>query len=389
MICPAEKCTACYACMNICPKQCISMEEDEYGQIRPVIDESKCINCKLCQKRCPVNSEVTLNKPACTLAAYSKDSSIHSGSASGGISFTVSQWIIENNGIVYGSAISSDFSVAHKRAGCQDDLKLLRGSKYVHSQIENTYSMAKKDLLDGRRVLFTGTPCQIAGLYNYLGKEYENLYAIDVICHGTPSQKTLSSYFKMENVDFSKIASLSFRDRDGFNIKLSDRNNTCLYMFNMKNSLYYNGFLDGYIYRMNCYTCRYAQENRVGDITLGDFWGLDKNIEGLEERKAGINVVLINTEKGIRLWNAIKDRTVFKERTLDEAVRGNTQLRHPVEYSVYAKRFHQFSKEHGLEYALQYCNKKKYRLIKTRKSLKKRKTLYKILKKLPVIKNKI
>ena len=176
MICEKEKCTGCYACYNICPKDAIEMKEDEYGNIYPQIDESKCIKCGLCKKICKSKDNMNFNSIKKAYAVWNKDNDIRRTSTSGGAATTLYNYFIENNGIGYGVNNYEDNKVAFYRICNTEDISRVRGSKYVHAYVENSYREAETDLKDGKKVIFIGTPCQVAGLKAYLRKEYENLY---------------------------------------------------------------------------------------------------------------------------------------------------------------------------------------------------------------------
>lgn len=192
MICSKEKCTGCFACYNVCPKNCISMVEDEYGYIYPRIDEEKCIKCGLCRNICPSLNKVKFNKTIYTYAAWSNNEATRRQSTSGGASAVFANEIVKNRkGIVYGAATAKNAVVEQLRICDEQNLDKIKGSKYVHSYVKNTYKQVKKDLELKREVLYIGTPCQIAGLKSFLRKEYNNLITVDIICHGVPSQKFL------------------------------------------------------------------------------------------------------------------------------------------------------------------------------------------------------
>ena len=321
MICSKNHCTGCYACVNACPMNCIEMIEDELGNVYPQINQDICIHCDLCKKICPSLKDVELKEPMDAYASWNKRDSIRLNSTSGGLATTFSKWILENEGVVYGAGWNHGI-VEHLRITNVAALNKIQGSKYTHSHIEYQYQNAKRDLLDNKLVLFIGTPCQIAGLYAYLQKKYDNLYTVDIICHGVPSQKLLREDV---SVDFDEVY---FRDKEGFNLT-GYKNGNILCKKPYYKSLYYQAFLDGVIYRENCYSCRYAQPKRVSDITIGDFWGLGELNSAQKEENKGISVVLPNTEKGKSLLEQVNKDIFIEKRSVEEAVKGNSQLQHP------------------------------------------------------------
>lgn len=379
-ICDRNNCTGCFSCVNACPKACITMEENEIGHIYPQIDEDICINCGVCQKSCPNNNKINFNEPQKTYAAWSLNEKEHEKSTSGGIAAYLTRKIIENGGVVYGcSSVVSD-EVHHIRVDNLDDIKKLQGSKYVQSFINDTYIKAKDDLKAGKQVLFIGTPCQISGLNSYLTKEYDNLTTFDLICHGVPPQKLLFDHMNLV-AEGSEEKILSFREKNGYYLNIANYNKT-LYYKHQYDDLYYLGFGSSLFYRDSCYTCKYATDKRCSDITLGDFWGLGKDIPFEHENANGVSVVLVNTKKGQSVLEEHKSGLFTEERTLEEAVKGNPQLNHPTKKHLNAKKFINDYRKEGFEIASQKSlvkDIKKYKLLKV---LQKSKLAMKIISKL-------
>lgn len=328
-ICPPEKCAGCWACYNICPKQCIQMKEGKLLHLYPTINQEKCINCGLCQKVCPGNHPLPLTQPLHTYAAWAKDEQEYKTSTSGGIGACLSKYIIQNNGIVYGCGCLPNAEIKHIRVENEKDLPLLKGSKYVQSSINYIYKSVKTDLSNGKTVLFIGTPCQIAGLKLFLRKDYENLYTVDLICHGVPSLGYLQYYLKSK-LSIVKSDKITFRDNNNMTLKVSYNNKlvyTYDYWSNRYKDEYYNAFMDGFSYRQSCHSCPYAAPTRVSDITIGDFWGFKDDIN--HPHPNGLSCILCNTEKGNYFLDKIKDTLYIYERELEEAVNGNAQLQAP------------------------------------------------------------
>ncbi|WP_294407009.1 Coenzyme F420 hydrogenase/dehydrogenase, beta subunit C-terminal domain [uncultured Clostridium sp.] len=306
-----KDCCDCTACKSICPKDAIYIYLDEYGFEYPKIDRNKCIECGLCKKVCAFQNIEETNTPIETYVGVAKDENILLKSASGGIFATIAQMYLQNKGVVFGATLDNELNPIHMYVDDINLLNKLQGSKYVQSNIENTYREAKRFLIEGKKVLFSGTPCQIAGLKGYLMKDYDNLLTIDIICHGVPSPKFFKDYLKvMEEKLGGKIKEFKFRDKSmgwGLNGTLTYEYNGILKEKKIygSESSYYHYFLNSSCYRENCYHCKYACDNRPGDITIGDYWGIEAahpNLLGkgkLEEEK-GISVVIANTEKGKR-----------------------------------------------------------------------------------------
>lgn len=304
-----KECCDCTACKSICPKDAIYMYLDEYGFEYPKIDKKKCIECGLCKKVCSFQNVKETNNPIKTYVGVSNDENIILKSASGGAFAAIAQMYLENNGVVFGAAFDDNLNPVHIGVS---DIKLLyklQGSKYVQSSIENTYKEAKKCLIEGKKVLFSGTPCQIAGLKGYLMKEYENLLTIDIICHGVPSSKFFKDYLKvMEEKLGGKIKEFNFRDKSlgwGLNGSIIYDNNGTLKKKKIygSESSYYHYFLNSSCYRENCYICKYTCENRPADITIGDYWGIETAHpeilgKGKIQEEKGVSVIVANTHKG-------------------------------------------------------------------------------------------
>lgn len=372
MICERKICTGCFACYNICPRYAINMVEDEYGYIYPKINIEKCSNCKLCEKICPALNPIEKKYPLSCYAVAIKDNAKRAESSSGGAATIFSEYILSQNGVVYGATVKKGYSIEHIRIDNLNDLKLLKGSKYVHSYIKDMFNYVKADLLKNKKVLFIGTSCQIAGLKKYLIKDYDNLYTVDIICHGVPSQK----YLKEEYND-SDIDSISFRDNNNYIIKIKS-NGKIIKQEEFDNSPYYIMFMNGLICRENCFNCQYARPQRVSDITVGDFWGLSKESKMYAEREKGISVVLPITEKGIELFNICLTKFNYEERHIEEALNGNLQLRRATKKPKNYDKFKKIYLKRGFEQAYKSTN----RLYHLKRKVKKNKIVYNVYKKL-------
>lgn len=343
----SKDCSACGACYNICPKNAITMKEDENGFLHPVIDKEKCVNCGLCKKVCNYNiKKEEQNKNIKTYAAISKDKELLKKSASGGIFATIASNVLKADGVVYGCSMekNAELTIKHIRVTKLEELKKIQGSKYVQSEIGNTYKLIKKDLEDNKIVLFSGTPCQVDGLYGYLlGKKYDNLFTIDIICHGVPSQQMFKDYIKnLEQKINGKILTFDFRNKTkgwGLYAKYTYEKNGVKKqkVIPAYNSSFYQLFLDSLIYRENCYKCPYAANKRVGNITIGDFWGIEeehpKEIETNKiQTKNGISCIIINDIYGDLLVEKFGTNLSLIKSKFEKVAKHNNQLKRPSSY---------------------------------------------------------
>ncbi len=315
IICDKKDCTGCFACVNVCAKQAISVQTDECGKTVPHVDERRCVECGACVKACPVNSKPEFYMPQIAIAAWSNNHEDVLESSSGGAAAVFARGVIKQSGVVYGSA-SMNGEVKHIRVEREEDLYLLRGSKYVQSDIGVVYQEVKQDLYGGRTVLFTGVPCQIAGLKAFLRHDYENLITVDLICHGVTPFSYLNEYIKeVVNKPWSRV---SFRGKRNYHLTVYCEDEI-IYSEPRDLDFYFQAFSDKLSFRDNCYSCTYAQGERCGDITIGDFWGIDRST--IKNNYNGrISLMLLNTEKGTLFWKQCADKFVWEERTISEAV---------------------------------------------------------------------
>lgn len=333
MLCEVEKCFGCMACYNICPVNAIMVVEDEEGFLRPKIKEDKCIRCKKCTSVCAAIKNVERENETFeqeTYACWNKDKDIRRNSTSGGLFTVMANNILNQDGVVFGASFDNEFNVVHSFADNIDDIVKFRGSKYVQSNIGTTYRKTRVFLDEGRQVLFTGTPCQIAGLYKFLGKEYYNLYTCDLICHGVPSPKVYKSYIGyMENKYKSKIKSVNFRYKEPgwmvFSMKIEFESGK-VYVKSTLDDNYIRGFLRELFLRPSCHSCAYTNTDRKGDITIADFWGYESTNEKDIDDDKGISLAIINTENGKRMFEVCKNDLAYFKKDIDEAIRGNRCL---------------------------------------------------------------
>lgn len=326
-----SECTGCSACYNVCPVDAISMKFNFEGFSYPYIDDSLCVNCAKCVRCCHIVNTKELKFPEETYCGAGNGEFIEN-SASGGIFAVFAKYVIEElSGVVYGVELDlRDNICRHVEINKVEDIHRIQNSKYVQSEISGVFPLCKKNLLEGRQVLFSGTPCQISGLRNYLGCEFDNLLTVDIICHGVPSPKLLSMYIKNELPD--NITKLRFRHRleaslrrSAYDINYEINGHTIIKPGG--NDIYYNAFTNGESLRECCYTCKYAREDRISDITIGDCdsWKLYK---GLEKDNI-ISGILINSTKGENFWRECNKRITYTELDYREECIINHQLRRP------------------------------------------------------------
>lgn len=315
-----KNCCGCSACAQKCPKKCISMEEDDEGFLYPVIDFNICINCGICEKVCPMLINLPKGKVLNTYIAYHKNEETRLNSSSGGIFSAFATEIFKLNGIVYGAAFDNNFTVHHIGISSEEKIFLLQGSKYLQSRIEKTFIEVKNLLENDKIVLYSGTACQIAGLKAYLGREYSNLYTIDILCHGVPSPKLWKRYInEQEKLHNSLLERVSFRNKKygwkSYNILLNFVNNTSYEKIFTKDP-FMQMFLRDICLRPSCYSCRFKEMDRSSDITIGDCWGVENHHPYMDDNK-GTSCLFIHTDKGINLFKSILSKINYVSSELD------------------------------------------------------------------------
>jgi len=317
-----HNCCGCSACASACPKACISMQEDGEGFLYPLVDAATCIDCGQCEKVCPFEATLEAKRPLHTYAAINPSENERFHSSSGGIFTMLMHETLKKGGVVYGAAFDNDWNVCHISIEVEEDIPVLQGSKYVQSIIGDNYKTVKEYLKTGRKVLFSGTACQIAGLKRYLQKEYENLLTVDVVCHGVPSPMVWKEYVnKLEKR--SPIEHISFRNKKpgwinyDFTVEYKDG---CVFSESHNVNLYMLGFLRDLYNRPSCHNCKVKAGRCTSDITLGDFWGIDRVYPELN-CDHGVSVVLVNTKKGNDIIKEIAP--VLKIATYEQAIAGN------------------------------------------------------------------
>lgn len=353
-ICNHNLCTGCSICNYVCPKDAITMRIDTYGFLRPFIDNSKCVNCNLCKKKCHINNNINsindISKQIC-YAGYTKTE--QSKSYSGGISNAISSYVLYNNGIVYGCVMSIDKGPYHKRICDIDDLKAMQGSKYVQSDISGILKKLKEDVESGILVLFTGTPCQCAAVHSYINKKYDNLLLVDFVCHGVPSWNLLNENLHyLSKTKYNNISDIQFKKDCKYGMYIDYKKGISIHK-STNSDPYTWAFHSGVTYRSSCYECRYASIHRVSDITLGDFWGYGKLAPTLLKTNRKKSLILINTNKGEFIFEEIKNTIEYEERLKEEAIQGQGQLQGPFikgKYANYFEKLYPIFKYNGLKF---------------------------------------
>ena len=346
-----KDCCGCNACVQRCPKQCITMHADNEGFLYPVVDTETCIDCGLCEKVCPVINQEEPQKPIKVFAAYNKDEKIREQSSSGGVFTLLAEETIKKGGVVFGVKFNKEWMPEFDYTETVEDIAPFRGSKYVQARVDNAYKQAEEFLKAGRDVLFSGTPCQIAGLKRYLRKEYSNLLTVDIICHGVPSPKVWEMYLKdtcsklLKNMPDEKIQSVSpigetykscieavsFRSKItgwkkfSFLLKLNfptcDGKNTVFFTEPFGKNNFMRAFLSDTILRPSCYACPAKQGKSHSDITIADFWGIDIIDSAFDDDK-GCGAIFVNTAKGEAIYPI--SQTTYKEKTFNEVITYNS-----------------------------------------------------------------
>lgn len=348
----SNSCTGCGLCKYICKREAIYLALNEVGEKIAYIDETKCSNCGMCKKYCPEHISPTLNEPKECYAAWNKDAIDYQSTSSGGLATLLSKHVINCEGVVYGATMKNDGCVEHIRIDDIAQLENIKGSKYASSIIVDCFKMVKHDIEEGRKVLFIGTPCQTAAMTKVFSS-YDNFFAVDLICHGTPPNIYFQEYLSSFNFEPSDDIKVTFRNkRYWLTIK---KNGMTVYHKRYNKDPYFYAFMYNLIFRENCYGCQYSQSKRCSDITLGDFWGLNRDNKEIPEF---VSCLLLNSKKGIKLFDGVKDLCMYEEREVSEAIAGNDNLKHPSirpkEKDIFNSYYEKGGFENGLKHASVY-----------------------------------
>ena len=333
-------CTGCAACSAVCPSDSITMQADAEGFLYPRINADTCTDCRLCRQTCPADPEATMNLKRADVgsefpkvfAAWNLDGDIRRQSSSGGVFTALAEDILSRGGVVVGAAFDDDLVVKHVCVEKGGELHRLRGSKYVQSEVAPTIHRRIRALLEqGRRVLFSGTPCQVAGLRAFLKQSFENLFCCDLICHGVPSPKLFARYVGHSTENRDRVVRVDFRDKTNgwksFGVRQQRENGESLFS-TMHADPYIQAFLRNYALRPACYACAFATTSRFGDLTLGDFWEVAKKYPEYDRDDKGTSLLLVNNVKGESWLDACRPKLFLGLADLATAIAGNPMLVH-------------------------------------------------------------
>lgn len=368
-----KKCTGCSMCAQICNVGAIKIEPNKEGFLYPQINKEVCRECGKCQKSCPQNHIEKQNCIQTAYAAWSKNSTLRKESSSGGVFSELAEWFIRQGGVVIGAVFDSEFKVEHDVIENIENLYKTRGSKYVQSDTSKIYERVESFIRSGKKVFFTGTPCQVAAIKDYIKykKLQENLLTTcDLVCHGVPSPIVWKDFLEMLSKKFKSIPiSASFRNKDSswmfFNMKIKFENGMEYKKVSQDDS-YTRGFLREYTMRESCYSCQYARPEREGDLTLCDFWGYKSEVEEDKDTDEGISLVITNTIKGEQFFNEIKEKLCVFERTVETGMRGNQSFHKPWKKPENREKFWNDYLKRGYKYVA-----KKYLYSEEEKRLRK------------------
>ncbi len=391
-----NECCGCNACVQVCSKNCITMQEDEEGFLYPVVDAGMCINCGLCEKVCPVLNQGEERKPLGVYAAKNPNEAERMQSSSGGIFTMLAEKVISEGGIVFGAKFDEKWEVVHDYTDNICGLSAFRGSKYLQSRIGNAFVQARKFLADGRKVLFSGTPCQIAALKKFLRKDYGNLLTVDVVCHGVPSPGVWRKYLEYilrpvgaagKNTvlcslkGMSDISDIAFRDKTtgwkkyGFVVRAmsaseADKNSVCgaskvrefeCLHETLDVNIFMRGFLKDLYLRPSCHYCPSKNGKSGSDITIADFWGVNRYYPEYDDDK-GVGLILVNSEKGNQIFSSLNIDKI--DSTFEQAVAGNPAIIRSAHLHKWREKFWKEYSKNGIETIVPICEKMKPGMIK-------------------------
>lgn len=386
-----ENCCGCTACMSICPKKAIKMCPDEEGFLYPKIDEKKCIHCGLCEKVCPILNKNNNNSLKIAKIVRAKDNNVLKQSTSGGFFTPLSEYFIDNDGFVFGALFEKN-KIVHKGSNRKDILKQFRGSKYVQSDLNNSFIKIKKILDDDKYVLFSGTPCQVSGLKQFLMKDYEKLITVDVICHGTPSPLLFKHYVEyMERRYESKIRKISFRNKTyGYHVgtmKIEFKNGK-IYYGSARTDFMLKSFFEDISSRPSCYNCNFKNKNHVSDFTIYDCWHASKINSDIIDDDKGYTNLIINSKKGKNIFELISDDYEVFNSDFEKAVDfDGIMVENNAKKNIMRDEFYKELNRNGIENAVQKyipITKKDYFVENTKPYLYKL-GLIKIAKKIKIL----
>lgn len=337
-LCDVSNCVFCASCAYVCPKNCISFSEDK-GVLYPIIDASKCIKCKRCISACPqltsgLKDRYNISNTPKIFASWALDEEIRRTSSSGGLFYVISRYVIEEQGIVFGAAYVNSMSIKHIAIDNINDLKRLQGSKYAQSDISDVYLAIQEYITQNKHILFTGTPCQVAAIKRVFGN-YDKLVLVDIVCHGVPAITTFHKYIDKIGIKRTEKDVFQFRDISywGFKLKYNSKK------ISVWNQYYLRAYKKNLIHINSCYQCNYSNLQRIGDITIGDFWDIGSVKVFNHKTDYGVSLLIVNNKKGLRVIDKIKKDLFLEIRDIDEATYSNSNLRCPSNRPLYREQF--------------------------------------------------
>ncbi len=359
-----SKCSGCGSCVSACPKNAIKMEYDNEGFLYPVVDKENCVDCGICDKACPVITKNEYDEQLkLAYAVKTIDEQARRRSTSGGVAYSIASYVIENGGVVFGVAYEDGMKVSHTMVDSIDGLVRFQGSKYVQSDTKDTYKHAKKLLDSGKLVLYTGSACQIEGLYSYLRKDYDNLITQDFICHGVPSAGLWNQYLKETN--FDKATDIIFRDKSkGWEAKpdfVAKNGQKELFRESFYKNPYCFFFAQNYSLRHICYACPFKSGYRRSDVTVADLWGISEILPQGSYDDKGTSLLIVNSDKGKHIFESISQSVWSKEISYDKAIENNMMALRSVNKPHNRDKF--------FEDISKYTFKKVYKIYKPKESL--------------------
>lgn len=328
-------CCGCTACESICHKKAISMQPDNLGFLYPIVNKEKCVDCGLCNAVCPISQRdlgIYDKTDSLVYALHNKNEKICQNSSSGGVFLALCDYVIDKGGVIFGAEYDNNFVVKHRFEDKKENVKRMSGSKYVQSDIRGVFFQVKQFLSKDKLVLFSGTPCQIEGLKLYLRKEYDRLITVDILCHGVPSPKVFSDYINfIDKNSVFKLTHINMKDKtfgwEYQNLRLFFGNNKSQFntiVSNLWNKIYYSHL----VVRPSCFKCRFTNYNRTGDLSIGDFWGINKNHPTFDTTN-GASLLMVNSIKGNMVWNEVKIKFNYIESDKEKCKQ--QALLHPVQ----------------------------------------------------------
>lgn len=360
-------CMGCGACVDICPKKCISMIEDKEGFLYPKVLRDVCIECHLCEKVCPINYSVDqVSKEEVVKVGIHRNEKIIKKSSSGGAFTAIMKTVLEKGYEIWGVKFDENWKVVHDLGGTLKECESFQKSKYILSDTNHCFSKIEKQLKSGQKILFSGTPCQCAALKNYLNLKRTNqdgLVVIDIICHGAPNQGIFNAYIEeQEKIEKAQILSYEFRNKEPIRNEINSRSariqfsNGTNKIVTFANDPFLKGYYTRLFYRPSCGQCKFAQPNRVSDLTIGDAWGVEKIYSDLNPL-IGVSLLIANSSKGVRLLECIENDFELCSATKEWAIKANAQLRKPTEMHKGRKKFFKLYKK-GFSKAVRKSAKK-------------------------------